>query len=377
MHATREDLVRMNTSIAERRQVHLVGSVPLDSAEQVFQTASAVLGDRIPRIPDGETGNRLQWIMYQYIMMSKMPDFEVVGEKVTRQQLTDEIEAFISTPEVGFDMHERQLQLKKDVDAAEIRFPVLGYADIAKASYQKFAALKKQRKIYENCRFQVSLPTPLAPIQTFFCPKGYEESSALYRQYKKAMLNELALITDSIPHDELSIQWDVCIEIVMLENRQNDEMVASWHAAIPNELCSLAQSVPEPAEVGFHLCYGDMGHKHFFEPVDTKLMTDLTNQLMNSVSRTIQWIHMPVPRDRNDPAYFNPLSGLQIKPECQLFLGLVHYTDGIEGTLERIDAAQTAVSDFGVATECGLGRRDPSTIPELLDLHLQAASQSK
>ena len=375
MHSACKDVVRLNTSIPASRQVHLVGSVPLENAEQVFRTASDILGDRLPRIPDGETGNRLQWIMYQYILMSKMPVFEVVDGKVTSQELTDEIETFIATPEVGFDMHQRQLQIKEGVDVEDIKFSHLGYADVAKESYQEFKALKENGDIHENCRFQVSLPTPLAPIQTFTSPKGYTESNALYCQYKMSMFDELRRITDSIPAEDLAIQWDVCIEIVMLENRQNDERVASWHAAIPEELCSLAEIVPDSVEVGFHFCYGDMGHKHFFEPVDTKLMADLANEVTQGVSRPIQWIHMPVPRDRNDKAYFEPLSALRLRPETQLFLGLVHYTDGLEGTLQRIDAALPAVSNFGIATECGLGRREPSTIPELLRLHTQAAGE--
>jgi len=39
------------------RQVLLVGSVPLDSAEQVFRTAVSILGTCLRRIPDGETGD--------------------------------------------------------------------------------------------------------------------------------------------------------------------------------------------------------------------------------------------------------------------------------------------------------------------------------
>ena len=40
------------------RGVHLVGSVPLASAEGVFTTVAAELGERLRRIPDGETGPR-------------------------------------------------------------------------------------------------------------------------------------------------------------------------------------------------------------------------------------------------------------------------------------------------------------------------------
>ncbi len=58
----------------------------------------------------------------------------------------------------------------------------------------------------------------------------------------------------------------------------------------------------------------------------------------------------------------------------RLSLGLVHYTDGVEGTRKRIEAAQRVVTDFGVATECGLGRRPVETIPGLLRIHSEVAA---
>jgi hypothetical protein len=35
--------------------------------------------------------------------------------------------------------------------------------------------------------------------------------------------------------------------------------------------------------------------------------------------------------------------------------------------------AKKYVSSFAIGTECGFGRRDPKTIPELLRIHAQAA----
>jgi hypothetical protein len=49
-------------------------------------------------------------------------------------------------------------------------------------------------------------------------------------------------------------------------------------------------------------------------------------------------------------------------------------TDGVEGTRHRIEAALRTVEQFGVATECGMGRRDPSTIPALLAIHAGVAA---
>ena len=35
----------------------------------------------------------------------------------------------------------------------------------------------------------------------------------------------------------------------------------------------------------------------------------------------------------------------------KLYLGLIHYTDGIEGTRRRIAATRRIVSEFGLTTE--------------------------
>jgi hypothetical protein len=62
-----------------------------------------------------------------------------------------------------------------------------------------------------------------------------------------------------------------------------------------------------------------------------------------------------------------------VRAETELCLGLVHYTDGVEGTKRRLEVAKRLVSRFSIATECGFGRRDPGTIPELLRIHAAVA----
>jgi len=57
------------------RDVHLVGSVPFKDATEVFRTASAILGDRLRHIPDGETGDRRNWVAFQYLLLSRHPQF--------------------------------------------------------------------------------------------------------------------------------------------------------------------------------------------------------------------------------------------------------------------------------------------------------------
>jgi hypothetical protein len=80
-----------------------------------------------------------------------------------------------------------------------------------------------------------------------------------------------------------------------------------------------------------------------------------------------------VPRDRSDDAYFLPLRDLRLDPQTELCLGLVHHTDGVEGTTRRLATARRHAARFSIATECGFGRRDPATIPELLRIHAAVA----
>ena len=47
--------------------------------------------------------------------------------------------------------------------------------------------------------------------------------------------------------------------------------------------------------------------------------------------------------------------------------------DGTEGTRRRIAAASRVIAGYGVATECGWGRRAAETIPELLQVHAAVA----
>ena len=172
----------------------------------------------------------------------------------------------------------------------------------------------------------------------------------------------------AIPHQDLAIQWDIAAEICFV--LENPEMAK----AIPMEvlvaaIARVSKHVPADAELGLHLCYGDPGHKHVVEPKDTKLMVDFTNELVAAIKHPIAWVHMPVPREREDVGYFAPLKGLNLDPKTELYLGLLHRTDGVAGAKRRLAAAKQVVTDFGIATECGFGRRPPETVSDLIELH--------
>lgn len=326
--------------------VHLVGSVPLGSAEEVFRRASESLGDRLRRIPDGETGPRSDWILWQYPVFSSLPQF-VVGPPGDATYRT--------LP---------KLRLRTGESAAAVTFDNLGYAETAIASYRLFARLKRDRVIPSHCRFQVCLPTPLAPISAFIDP---EHQAQLEPVYEARVLEELAQIVSALPHDQLAVQWDARVEFAMLEG-----FTPAWFAevrgGILERMLRLSRHVPADVELGFHLCYGDEAHGHFVALEDSQKLVEVANALAVSLSRPLNWIHMPVPRGI-DNEYFAPLAALTLQPETELYLGLLHLDDGVEAGKERITSARRHIRGFGAATDCGWGRGGSDAVDDLLDLH--------
>jgi ubiquinone/menaquinone biosynthesis C-methylase UbiE len=328
------------------RGVHLVGSVPLASAEAVFQTMATAIGDRLRRIPDGETGPRSDWIVWQLPVFTSQPRLEIVPPGP---------DSWRPLPRV---------RLEDGARAEHVRFEALGYAETALASYRSFARLKRDGHVPGGCRFQVCLPTPLAPISAFVVP---EHQALLEPAYEARLLDELGTVLGAVPHDQLSVQWDTNFEFGMLEGA-----FAVWfddvQGGILERLLRLSRQVPPDVELGYHFCYGEVQHRHV-APADAGKLVGVANALTAGLSRPLNWIHLPVPRERTDEAYYAPLADLRLRPETELYLGLVHRTDGLAGSGLRMRVARRFVSDFGVATACGWGRRAPATIPELLELH--------
>jgi hypothetical protein len=346
------------------RSVHLVGSIPLSSAAEVFEITAEILGDRISRMPDGETGPRKNWVGFQYAVLARHPHLEFAGPAVDPDIMSNETAETVD----GYNMPTK-LRPRPGIAPEGIAFGPLGYANAALKSYVDFIALKRADKIAKSARMLVAFPTPMAPVAFFVEPQYL---FGVLPAYAKTMMGELSQIIAAIPHTELAIQWDVAMEFALWEGLFPPPP-GDWKGMILSQLGELGDAVAADVELGYHLCYGDRGHKHFIEPKDTSSLVEVANGISARVKRSIQWIHLPVPRNRTDPAYFAPLRNLNLKPGAELYLGLLHMSDGIDGARQRINAAKTVVDDFGIGAECGMGRRDPSTIREFLKLHRAAA----
>ena len=66
------------------KDLMLVGSIPYDTAEDVFRAIGPKLGEYLPFIPDGEIGDRLYWVnRVAYRVLHGHPDIETVQRPLT------------------------------------------------------------------------------------------------------------------------------------------------------------------------------------------------------------------------------------------------------------------------------------------------------
>jgi methionine synthase II (cobalamin-independent) len=338
-------------------RVHLVGSIGLDTVEDVFRNVGKELGPHLQRVPDGEIGGRKLWISWQYPLLR--------ASAYLRPDPSGRVR-----PTNRFPL----LTLAEGVAPADVHFGELGYAREARASYLDFVAARDKGELPKVVRLQVSLPTPFAVVSSVVLP---EAESVVEAAYEKAMVAEVAALARHIPHHDLCIQWDLCNEMVIWDGQKTDAVpfADEPHEKIIARVQRLCTAIPEDVELGLHLCYGDFGAKHFVEPKDAAAMVDFANALARAITHKLAYIHMPVPIERSDDTFHLPFRDLKLKDGTALFLGVVHAKDGVEGTKARIATARRYAPEFGIATECGMARaRSEQITRTLLRIHAECCA---
>ncbi len=342
--------------------VYLVGSVPMADAREVFCAVCDAVGPRLRWLPDGETGERLDWVAGMEPLFAANPALQPSGREFRLHPA--------ATPRTRYT-------LRPGKTIADLAFGDLGYLRHARESWAAFRALKAEGRIPAHVKLQVDLVPAHSVLWLFLEDDLHAAADPLYNA---AVMAELDAIAALIPHDELAIQFDVASAVFARIQRQDvsnyGRTKEEMQARFSRILIDFCDRVPADVDLLLHFCYGDSNHKHVVEPTDMGDMVEFANRVTAGCARDIQMIHLPVPRDRTDDAYFAPLKDLKLRPATQICLGLVHHTDGLIGTRARLATARRHVQSFMIATECGFGRRRPETIPELLRIHAQAAEES-
>ena len=215
-------------------EVLLVGSVPLSSNSETFRTLTQCLPGQLKRIPDGETGSRLDFIAFQQ---------PVFPANVLKPLFTGQ------PPSKEADLKYTVSDLKPT-----------DYDTFALESFSVFHNLQTLGTIPPDLRFQVCLPSPLTTVSGFVQTQYCAEIDPLY---EKKLLEAARHIQNEIPASQLCIQWDLPCEVAFIEYEQgrlDDPFFTPYFAdvkqGILDRVARLASAVDVDVELGFHLCYG-------------------------------------------------------------------------------------------------------------------------
>jgi len=339
----------------------LVGSVPLDSVEEVMRSFGGALADYLPALPDGEVGERRSWVnRLCYLIFNGHADIETLK----RPKPVDGREQLLPRS------RDDAWQFRVRPGAAPVRFgnpgTRLGYARDAVSSYFVFRTLREKGILPADLRFQISIPMVNSVVRPLYFPDP-QDLDRVRPGFEESLAAELAAIAARIPHRDLAIQWDCAWEVQAVSGSaaaSPEEAKIATHVA---PIARLSRQVPEPVQLGFHFCFGTFGGWPAFAPDTLSATVDLANAAVEGAARRVDWVHIPT-LDRADDAFYAPLARLDARG-ARVYLGAIHNM----GTLKaRLDTARKFLPEFGLAAYCGFGRTPPDEMPRILADHLAA-----
>jgi hypothetical protein len=329
----------------------LVGSVPLETVEQVFRTVGGPLGPYLAYTPDGEVGDRRYWIDgIAYRVLNGHPEIETL-----RRPAPDENGVERWRPQGIHD----QFRFRVKPGIKEVRFGDpgwrLGYTKDAVNSYFVFRHLKKEGVLPAALRFQVSLPLTYSAVTLFFAAP--EDHPRIVPGFTAALRAEVAKVVELIPPQDLAIQWDLAVE-----NRYIEATLArDGPAAVRREAERLMQPareispyIPEQVALGYHSCFGTLDGWPSRQPPDLTGSVILLNEAVAASGRRVDFVHLPTLGSAED-AFFAPLRDLDVAG-AKVYLGAIHHMHAANGLRRQLAAARKYLPQFGLAAPCGFGR---------------------
>lgn len=328
---------------------YLTGSINVESTDAAFRLVGQRLQPGVSRVPDGEPGERANWVLTQADHFLNNPTLAVVDGRARVRPGTA----------VSFG----------DVD----------YHSTAIESYAGFRRARDQGILAPESRFLVSIATPFNAVNSFVEFTSQVEVAFAYEQ---ALERSVAAIQDAVAPSDLAIQWDLPTELATIEGWFPNPYAGT--EPIYAATARLAQWVHDDADLTFHLCYGDSkfgaspfmgdppdaeaaarGGRHVL-PRDASAIVALANGLSRHVSRRINAIQAATVAAWTKRAHWQPLAQLAVEPETEVYLGLLHAEDGAAGARTRSELAAAFLPEFGLSTECGLGRHSAEQLEAVL-----------
>ena len=319
------------------RSVHLVGSTPFTDTAEALGVFDDRLGARLRNVPDGETGDRQNWIQGLIASFRDHPKLAVARE--------GDWSDYDRTPSYRVRRGERFTS--RDLD--------LGYLRHFEESWPHFL---KHRT--DGQRFQVGIPGDLdLATFTFGNPIG----GLRYRSaFRNATIRDIKAIQERAG-DDVVYQVEVPFELVVLTRLPAiaGRVAAAFFAA---GITDLARRAPAGSHWGIHLCLGDMNHRALGRLHDVAPIVWLGNAIIDRwpAGRHLEFIHAPLAAANEPPplerAFYAPLRDLRLPDATRFVAGFVHEDRTLAEQRELMALLDELIGrPVDVACSCGLGRR--------------------
>lgn len=326
-----------------QRHAHLVGSLPGADADEAMRRALHILGPQLRYLPDGETGERANWIVHIVDALRSHPDLQV--------SRNGDWSDYDHTPRLSVRKGHRLFGATLD----------FGHDTGAMGSWPIFERLRAEAG-RPDLRFLVGIPGDLDMAMFTLGPLGALRHR---RAFTEATLRSIGGIHARLGA-EVVFQIEVPAELVALAHASRSARPA-LAVVLARGVVALAGASPAGARFGLHLCLGDMNHKAFGTMTDVAPLVQLANAITERwpAGRPLEYLHAPfaaaeVPPP-TDPAFYMPLRRLRLPSRTRFVAGFAHekQASAVQTQIrDRIDAHLGGPVD--VAAACGLGRRSPA-----------------
>jgi hypothetical protein len=329
----------------------LVGSIPLDTAEQVFRRVGAPLAAHLAYMPDGEIGDRRYWIDgIAYRVFNGHPEIETVRHPAPDANGVE------SWRPLG--MHDQfQFRVRPGVGQVQFGDPGwrLGYTKDAVGSHFVFRHLQQDGVIPAGVRFQVCLPLTYSAIGLFFPDPA--DHPKIVPGVTEAFRAEIAKMVELIPPDELAIQWDLAVENRLVDTalaRDGAAAAAALAARLAAPAAAIASAIPDAVPLGYHGCFGTLSGWPSRQPPSLAGTVIMLNAMVAASGRRVDFLHFPTLGTADD-GFFAPLAQLN-RDGAKIYLGAIHHMHDADGLRRQLHTVRRYLGEFGLGAPCGFGR---------------------
>lgn len=322
------------------RGLHLIGSYPADTTDDAMNEIMELAGPYLIALPDGETGDRRNWIVPIIESMRLHPDLEVRREGDWS----------------GYD-HLLSFRVRRGhrLVGDSLHF---GYTDAHAAARPVFDRVREAHG-RSDLAFQIGMPSGLGMAMFTMGPPG---PLVHRRPFTDAIAREITQIRADAG-DDVIVQLELPAELAFVTMFPGPLRVAvsAW---LSRTIAALVRATPGGTRFGLHLCMGDQRHEALFQMRDTRPVVALLNAVGARwpAGYPLEFVHAPLAAGAAppslDPAFYAALAALRLPAHTRFVAGLLHEDRSADELRVVVSAVERALGrTVDLAASCGLGRR--------------------